>query len=26
VGRHWRFLKDAIDEWLKRQNEYGRQG
>jgi len=19
VGRHWRFLKGAIDEWLKRQ-------
>ena len=20
VGRHWRFHKDAIDEWLKNQN------
>jgi excisionase family DNA binding protein len=26
VGRHLRFLRESIDEWLRRQNEYGRQG
>ena len=26
VGRHLRFLRESIDEWMKRQNEYGRQG
>jgi excisionase family DNA binding protein len=25
VGRHLRFLRESIDEWLKRQNEPGRQ-
>ncbi len=24
VGRHLRFLRESIDEWMKRQNEYGR--
>ncbi|MDY7026764.1 MAG: helix-turn-helix domain-containing protein [Spirochaetota bacterium] len=26
VGRHLRFLRESIDEWMKRQNEYGRRG
>ena len=26
VGRHLRFHRESIDEWLKRQNEPGRQG
>lgn len=26
VGRHLRFLRESIDEWMKRQNEPGRQG
>lgn len=26
VGRHLRFFRESIDEWLKRQNEPGRQG
>jgi excisionase family DNA binding protein len=26
IGRHWRFYRESIDEWLKRQNERGRQG
>ncbi len=25
VGRHWRFHKDTIDEWLKRSPREGRQ-
>ncbi|MGD0229844.1 MAG: helix-turn-helix domain-containing protein [Syntrophorhabdales bacterium] len=25
VGRHLRFLRESIDQWLKRQNEPGRQ-
>ncbi len=26
VGRHLRFLRESIDEWMKWQNEPGRQG
>jgi excisionase family DNA binding protein len=26
VGRHLRFLRESIDEWMKRQNEYGGRG
>lgn len=26
VGRHLRFHRESIDEWLKRENEPGRQG
>lgn len=26
VGRHLRFHRESIDEWLKRQNEQERQG
>jgi excisionase family DNA binding protein len=26
VGRHLRFLRESIDEWMKRQNDYGRRG
>ncbi|MFH2075089.1 MAG: helix-turn-helix domain-containing protein [Pseudomonadota bacterium] len=26
VGRHLRFHRESIDEWLKRQNGHGRQG
>lgn len=26
VGRHLRFHRESIDEWLKRQNEPGRRG
>lgn len=22
VGKHWRILKDRLDEWIKRQIEY----
>lgn len=26
VGRHLRFHRESIDEWLKRENEPGRRG
>ena len=26
VGRHLRFHRESIDEWLKRENEHGRRG
>jgi len=26
VGRHLRFHREAIDEWLKRQNDQGKKG
>lgn len=26
VGRHLRFHRESIDEWLKREDEHGRQG
>lgn len=25
VGRHLRFHREAIDDWLKRQNDHGKQ-
>ncbi|MGB3975498.1 MAG: helix-turn-helix domain-containing protein [bacterium] len=26
VGRHLRFLRESINEWMKQQNAYGRRG